>query len=64
MTGQTDARVSSAYGSVVEHEGKKLSARNTFLIDPKGKLAKTFLGVKPANHSQEVLAALKEASAG
>ena len=57
-----DAKVSSAYGSVMEGEskGKKLSARNTFLIDPKGKLAKTFLQVKPAKHSEEVLAALAE----
>jgi thioredoxin-dependent peroxiredoxin len=55
-----DAKVSAAYDSVMEYEGKKLSARNTFLIDPQGKLAKTFLGVKPANHSQEVLAALAE----
>ena len=55
-----DAKVSAAYDSVMEYEGKKLSARNTFLIDPQGKLAKTFLQVKPAQHSDEVLAALSE----
>ena len=55
-----DAAVSTAYGSVMEYQGKKLSARNTFVIDPQGKLAKTFLGVKPAEHSEEVLAALKD----
>ena len=53
-----DARVSKAYGSVMEYEGKKLSARNTFLIDPQGKIARVFTGVKPANHSAEVLTAL------
>jgi peroxiredoxin Q/BCP len=52
------AKVSAAYGSVMEYEGKKLSARNTFLIDPQGNVAKDFLSVKPANHSNEVLAAL------
>ena len=55
-----DAKVSGAYGSVMEYEGKKLSARNTFLIDPQGKVAKSFLQVKPAKHSEEVLAALSE----
>lgn len=53
-----DAAVSTAYGSVMEYQGKKLSARNTFLIDPTGKLAKVFTGVKPSEHSEEVLAAL------
>ena len=55
-----DAKVSAAYGSVMVNEGKKLSARNTFLIDPQGKIAKSFVGVKPAKHSEEVLAALAE----
>jgi peroxiredoxin Q/BCP len=53
-----DASVSTAYGSVMEYEGKKLSARNTFLIDPTGKIVKVYTGVKPATHSGEVLEAL------
>ncbi len=53
-----DAGVSTAYGSVMEYEGKKLSARNTFLIDPTGKIVKVYTGVKPATHSGEVLEAL------
>jgi thioredoxin-dependent peroxiredoxin len=44
----------------MEREGNKLSARNTFIIDPSGKIAKTFIGVKPPAHSEEVLAALAE----
>ncbi len=52
--------VSNTYGSVMEYQGMKLSARNTFIIDPKGKIAKVFMKVKPAGHSQEVLAALAE----
>lgn len=50
--------VSARYGSLNEMQGRKLSARNTFLIDPDGKIARIFRGVKPANHSDEVLAAL------
>jgi peroxiredoxin Q/BCP len=53
-----DARVSTQYGSVMEYNGAKLSARNTFLVDPEGKIVKEFVGVQPASHSEEVLAAL------
>lgn len=53
-----DAKVSDQYGSVMEYNGMKLSARNTFIIDPSGKIAKVFEKVKPAQHSDEVLAAL------
>jgi len=53
-----DAKVSTAYASVMEYDGAKLSARNTYLIDPEGKIAKVFTGVKPAGHSDEVLLAL------
>jgi peroxiredoxin Q/BCP len=53
-----DATVSTQYGSVQDYKGMKLSARNTFLIDPAGKIVKQFIGVKPDVHSEEVLAAL------
>jgi peroxiredoxin Q/BCP len=55
-----DAKVSTEYGSLMEYQGKKLSARNTFIIDPNGKVAKVFNGVKVTGHSVEVLAALAE----
>jgi len=55
-----EAKVSAQYGSVMEFNGGKYSARNTFLIDPQGKVAKTFMNVKPGPHSEEVLAALAE----
>jgi peroxiredoxin Q/BCP len=60
LLSDTDARVSTAYGSVLDYQGMKLSARNTFIIDPKGKIAKVFVGVKPAGHSEEVLSALAD----
>lgn len=60
LLSDTDAKVSEAYGSVMEYEGKSYSARNTFIIDPEGKIAKVFVKVKPAAHSEEVLAALAE----
>jgi thioredoxin-dependent peroxiredoxin len=58
LLSDTDAKVSDAYGSVMDYNGMKLSARNTFIIDPKGKIAQVFLKVKPAENSEEVLAAL------
>jgi len=50
--------VSQQYGSTMEYNGATYSARNTFIIDPTGKIAKVFVKVSPAGHSDEVLAAL------
>lgn len=60
LLSDTDAKVSTEYGSVMEYKGAKLSARNTFIINPKGKIARVFAKVKPSGHSDEVLAALAE----
>ena len=62
LLADTDVKVSTAYGSVMEYSGNKLSARNTFIIDPKGNIAKVFPQVKVQKHSEEVLAALAELS--
>jgi thioredoxin-dependent peroxiredoxin len=53
-------KVSDTYGSVMEYNGAKYSQRNTFIIDPTGKIARVFTKVSPAGHSAEVLAALAE----
>ena len=58
LLADTDAKVSTEYGSIMEYQGNKLSARNTFIIDPQGKVVKVFEKVKVAAHSEEVLAAL------
>ena len=58
LLADTEAKVSEQYGSIMEYNGAKLSARNTFLIDPQGKIAKVFEKVKVAAHSEEVLAAI------
>jgi peroxiredoxin Q/BCP len=55
-----DAKTSAQYGSTMEHEGVKMAARNTFLINPKGEIAKVYTGVKPAEHSEQVLKDLAE----
>src|SRR6266480_2925420 len=40
--------------------GCTMAAKNTFLINPEGKIAKVYTGVKPAEHSDEVLKDLAE----
>ena len=37
-----------------------VAARNTFIIDPSGKIVKEFIKVNPTGHSEQVLAALTE----
>jgi thioredoxin-dependent peroxiredoxin len=58
LLSDTDAKVSEQYGSIMEYQGNKLSARNTFIINPQGKIAKVFEKVNVKVHSEEVLAAL------
>jgi peroxiredoxin Q/BCP len=53
-----DAKASTAYGSLMDYNGMKLSARNTFIINPEGKISQVFTSVKPSGHSEEVLSAL------
>jgi peroxiredoxin Q/BCP len=55
-----DAMVSAKYGSATELQGTRMAARNTFIINPKGQIAKVFSGVKAAGHSDKVLKALAE----
>src|SRR5437773_3837119 len=55
-----DAKVSTDYGSVMDYKGQKVAARNTFIINPNGEIAKVYTGVKPADHSEQVLKDLTE----
>jgi peroxiredoxin Q/BCP len=55
-----DGKVSSQYGSTMQYQGATMAARNTFLINPEGNIAKVYTGVKPAEHSDQVLKDLAE----
>ena len=55
-----EAKVSTQYGSTMDYKGAMMAARNTFLINPEGKIAKVYTGVKPAEHSEQVLKDLVE----
>jgi thioredoxin-dependent peroxiredoxin len=60
LLADTSASVSRAYGSVMKMPGKTLSERNTFLINPAGRIARVWRKVDVARHSEEVLEALAE----
>jgi len=47
--------VSEQYGSLRNMLGIKMAARNSFLIDPEGKIAKAWMGVSPSTHCTDVL---------
>ena len=49
-----------AYGSLGNFVGLKIANRNTFLIDPAGRIAKVWTKVDVQHHSGELLAALAE----
>ena len=53
-------KVVDAYGSLGSFATFKIANRNTFLIDPAGKIARVWTKVQVQHHSEEVLAALAE----
>ena len=53
-------KVVDAYGSLGSFMGMTIANRNTFLIDPQGKIAKVWTKVQVQHHSEEVLAAIDE----
>lgn len=52
--------VAKQYGSLRSILGFKIPARNTFLIDPDGKIAHVWTGAEVGRHSEEILALLAE----
>jgi len=64
MLADTDKKVVALYGSTMTipqaPQLGTVAARNTFIVDPSGKIVKEFLKVNPTGHSEEVLAALAD----
>lgn len=55
-----DKKVVEEYGSLGNYGPMVIANRNTFLIDPEGKVVKVWTKVNPNVHSADVLAALGE----
>jgi peroxiredoxin Q/BCP len=60
MLSDADHHVTSAYGSLSQFGETVVAARNTFLIDPKGVIRKTYTKVNPSRYSEDVLTALTD----
>lgn len=64
MLADPDKQVVTKYGSTMTipqaPQLGTVAARNTFIIDPTGKIVKVFLKVNPTGHSEQVLAALAD----
>lgn len=53
----------TAYGTLTTYKDLVLSQRDTFIIDPDGRIAKHYVKVDPKGHSEIVLADLKQLAA-
>ncbi len=51
--------VAARYGSLINLGLLKFARRNTFLIDPRGRIAKRYLGAQPSQNAAEVIADLR-----
>src|ERR1700719_3605768 len=56
----SDGRASREHGSLTNLGVGNFSARHPSVIDPAGRVAKTYSSVDPSRHSEEVLAALDQ----
>ena len=60
LLSDTNHSVVSAYGSLGGRNGVFMANRNTFLINPKGKIVKVWTKVNPPDSASEVLAVLPD----
>jgi peroxiredoxin Q/BCP len=60
LLADTEKQVAAQYGSLRE---TGVAMRNTFIVNPQGRVAKVYMNVQPTPHSAEVLAALNELQA-
>ncbi|MFK7815711.1 MAG: peroxiredoxin [Gammaproteobacteria bacterium] len=60
LLADTGGKIASEYNSLTKIGPLKLAKRHTFIINPEGKLAQIYKTVKPATHSDEVIAQIKK----
>jgi len=60
LLADTSHEVSKQYGSLMNFGIAQISARHTFLIDPQGTIARSYMSVNPSTHSSEMLAAIED----
>lgn len=55
--------VAAVYGTLWKLGPIRFARRHSFIIDPQGRIARIYRKVEPANHSDEVISALRAAGA-
>lgn len=60
LLADTDARTAARYGAVKDLWVTRFAKRYTFLIDPQGRIARTYLKVDTSHHSAEIIADLEQ----
>jgi peroxiredoxin Q/BCP len=60
LLADTEGTTAEAYGVKGDYMGMTIAKRQTFLIDPEGRIAKHYEKVDPDTHSQQVLADLEQ----
>jgi len=63
LLADVEGNTSTAYGVKTRMFGMTVAKRQTFIIGPDGTIAKHYEKVKPAEHSEQVLADLRDLSA-
>jgi peroxiredoxin Q/BCP len=59
LLADTEGTTAEAYGVKADYMGMTIAKRQTFLINPEGRIAKHYEEVDPDTHSQQVLADLE-----
>ncbi len=62
LLSDSDKEVATTYGVLKNYGVLKYSARETFLIDPEGKIAKHYRKVEPKGHATDVIDSIKALS--
>ncbi|MDX2415913.1 MAG: peroxiredoxin [Xanthomonadales bacterium] len=62
LLADSDNTTATAYGVLKDYKLLKLASRQSFLVDPAGKIAKHYADVDPDTHTGEVLADIKSLS--
>lgn len=63
LLADTGGQVASAYGALWKLGPIRFARRNSFIVDPEGRIAKIYRTVKASRHSDEVISTLKSLGA-
>lgn len=59
LLSDSEGEICEQYGVLTEWDSVEIASRESFLVDPEGKVVKHYTGVDPETHTQEVIEDLK-----